>query len=94
MRTLQKRTSCTLFVIPDVKIEDYNVIIDGRICFHQPVNHKERKYYNIQKIVNYRGDDFTTSCLLDGHYFKDHQKIILIDLRKQQALDAAPKTIQ
>ena len=69
-------------------------MIDGRICFHQPVNHKERKYYNIQKIVNDRGDDFTTSCLLDCHYFKDHQKIILIDLSKQQALDAAPKLIQ
>ena len=69
-------------------------MIDGRICFHQPVNHKERKYYNTQKIVNDRGDDFMTSCLLDCHYFKDHQKIILIDLSKQKALDAAPKAIQ
>ena len=37
-----------------------------------------------------KGDDYTTGCLLDYHYFKKH-KMIAIDLSKQQALDADPK---
>ena len=35
-----------------------------------------------------------TGCLLDYCYFKDHYKIIAIDLSKQQALDAGPRGIQ
>ena len=40
------------------------------------------------------GDDYTTGWLLDYPYFKKHCKLIAIDLRKQQALDADPKAIQ
>ena len=32
--------------------------------------------------------------LLDYSYFKDHYKMIAIDLSKQQALDADPRAIQ
>ena len=32
-------------------------------------------------------DDYTTGCLLDYSYFKDHYKMIAIDLGKQQAFD-------
>ena len=36
----------------------------------------------------------TTGCLLDYSYFKDHYKIIAIDLSKQQALHADRRAIQ
>ena len=29
-----------------------------------------------------KGDDYTTDCLLDYSYFKDHFKMIAIDLSK------------
>ena len=77
MQTLQKEHHIHFF-IPDVEIEDYNVMIGGRNFFDQPVNHKERTYYNIQNIVNGRGEYITTSCLLDYHNFKDHHEIIII----------------
>ena len=32
--------------------------------------------------------------MLDYSYFKDHYKMIAIDLSKQQALDADPRAIQ
>ena len=35
-----------------------------------------------------------TGCLLDYTYFKKYYKRIAIDLIKQQALDADPRTIQ
>ena len=46
-----------------------------------------------KKIATGQGDDYTTGCLLDYNYFPKHYKMIAIDLRKQQALDADPKTI-
>ena len=53
-----------------------------------------KTYENIRKIATGQGDDYTTGCLLDYPYFKDHYKMIAIDLIKQQALDADPRAIQ
>ena len=53
-----------------------------------------KTYENIGKIATGQGDDYTTGCLLDYSYFKDHYKMIAIDLSKQQALDADPRAIQ
>ena len=51
-------------------------------------------YDNIRKIATGQGGDYTTGCLLDYSQFKKYQKMIAIDLSKQQALDADPKVIQ
>ena len=53
-----------------------------------------RRYDNIRKIEIDQGDDCTTGCLLDFNYFKNYYDMIAIDLNKQQALDADPKSIQ
>ena len=37
---------------------------------------------------------YTTGCLLDCNYFNKYNKMIAIDLSKQQAVDADPKAIQ
>ena len=50
-------------------------------------------YEIIRKIATVQGDDYTTGCLLDYAYFRDNYKMIAIDLDKQQALDADPRTI-
>ena len=53
-----------------------------------------KTYDNIQKFATGQGDDYTTVCFLDYPYFKDHYKMIAIDLSKQQVLDADLKAIQ
>ena len=53
-----------------------------------------RTYDNIRNIATGQGDDYTTGCLLDYNYFKEHYKMITIDLSKQQALDGDPEAIQ
>ena len=53
-----------------------------------------KTYENSRKIAVGHGDDYTTDCLLDYSYFKDHYRMIEIDLSKQQALDADPRAIQ
>ena len=79
------RRSYTRHYLPLVEIKDYNVMIDGRDFFDQPVKNDLITYDNIRKIV--------TGCLLDYLYFKNYYKIIAIDLSKQKALDADPKAI-
>ena len=41
-----------------------------------------KTFENIRKIATGQGDDYTTSCLLNYPYFKDHYKTIAIDLSK------------
>ena len=69
-------------------------MIDGRNFFDQPINSMTKTYKNIRKVAIGQGDDYATGCLLDYPYFKDHYKMIPIDLSKQQALDADPSAIQ
>ena len=88
------RTSHSNYYLPKVEIQDCNVMIDGKNFFDQPINSDLKTYENIRKIATGQGDDYTTGCLLDYSYFKDHYKMIAIDLSKQQALDADPRAIQ
>ena len=88
------RTSHSTYYLPKVEIKDYNVMIDGRNFFDQPINSDLKTYENIRKIATGQGDDYTTGCLLDYSYFKENYKMIAIDLSKQQVLDADPRAIQ
>ena len=69
-------------------------MIDGRNFFDQPINSMSKTYENIRKTATGKGDDYTTGCLLDYHYFKDNYKMIAIDLSKKQAIDADSRKIQ
>ena len=89
-----QRTSNKRYYIPNVEIKDYNVMIDGKNFFDQPINSMNKTYENIRKIATGQGDDYTTGCLLDYIYFKNYYKMIAVDLSKQQALDPDPKAIQ
>ena len=91
---IRQWTSYKQYFLPTVRKKDCNVIIDRRNVFGQPVKNDLRTYDNIWKIGTDLGDDYTTGWLLDYPYFKKHCKLIAIDLRKQQALDADPKAIQ
>ena len=68
-------------------------MIDSRNFFDQPTDSMAKTYKNIRKIARGQGDDYTTGCLLDYPYFKDHYKMIAVDLSKQRTLDASP-TVQ
>ena len=76
------------------KKKDYNVKIDGRNFFDQPISDDIKTYENIRKIAAGQGDDYTTGCLLDYHYFKENYKMIAIDLSKRKVLDGDPSAIQ
>ena len=78
----------------EIKIKDYNVMINGKNVFDQPVKNDKVTNENIVKVATGQRDDYTTGCLLDYTYFKKYYKMNAIDLSKQEALDANPKAIQ
>ena len=62
-------------------------MINGQKVVDPPRNNDQIKCDKIQKITNGQGDDYTTGFLLNYPYFKEYDKLIAIDLSKQQALD-------
>ena len=82
------------YFLPRVYITNYNVLIDARNFYDQPINDQIKNYDEIRKIATGKGDDYTTGCLLDYQYFKDHYQLIAVDLSKQKELDADPRAIQ
>ena len=79
------RTSFSKYYVPKVKIKDFNILIDVKPFFEIPVKNKEETYEAIIEMS--RSNDYTTGNLLDYEYFKDHYKVIAIDLSKQIELE-------
>ena len=79
---------------PRVKIENYNIEIDGINFYDQPINNSIKQYVEIRKISTGQGDDYTTGCLLEIVYFEKYYRLIAVDLSKQKALDADSRAIQ
>ena len=46
------------YFLPRVKIENYNIEIDGRNFYDQPINDLIKQYYKIRKILTGQGDDY------------------------------------
>ena len=68
------------YYIPNVETKDYNVMIDGKNFFDQPVKNDKVTYENIKNVATGQGDYYTTGCLLDYTYFKKYYKMIAIGL--------------
>ena len=65
-----------------------------RNFYDQPINDITKEYDEAIKWSTGYGDDYTTGCLLDYAYFKDHYRPIAVDLSKQKALDVDSTAIQ
>ena len=88
------RNSYRKYFVPRVDITSYNVLIDGRHFYDQPINDSNRKYYEIRKIATGKGDNYATGSLLDYDYFKKNYQLIAVDLSKQSELDADQRAIK
>ena len=80
--------------LPRGEIKNYNVLIDGRNFYDQPINDLIKQYDEIRKVSTGYGDDYATSFLLDYAYFKDNYKLFAVDLSKQKALEADSRASQ
>ena len=82
------------YFLPRVKIENYNIEIDGRNFYDQPINDSIKQFDEVRKISTGQGDDYATGCLLDFNYFEKKYRLIAADLSKEKALNADSRAIQ
>ena len=76
------------------EINNYNVLTHGKNFYDQPINDLIQQYDKVRKVSTVQGDGYTTAYLLDYAYFKDNYILIAVDLSKQKAVDADPRTTQ
>ena len=82
------------YYLPRIDLNKYNVIIDGRNFYDNPIESNIEKYRELKKVMIGKGEDYTTGSLLDFDYFKKHYKLVAVDLSKQKELDADLRAIQ
>ena len=81
------------YYLPRIDLEKYNVIIDGRHFYDNPIESDIEKYRELKKVMIGKGEDYTTGSLFDFNYFDKHYKLVAVDLSKQKELDADPRAI-
>ena len=81
------------YYLPRIELNKYNVIIDGRNFYDNPIESDIEKYRDLKKVMIGKVEDYTTGTLLDFNYFKKHYKLVAVDLSKQKELDADPRAI-
>ena len=82
------------YYLPRVDLKKYNVIIDGRNFYDNPIESDIEKYRELKKVMIGKGEDYTAGSLLDYDYFKKNYKLVAVDLFKQKELDADSRAIQ
>ena len=82
------------YYLPRIDLKKYNVIIDGRTFYDNPIESDIEKYRELKKVMIEKGEDYTTGYLLDYDYFKKNYRLAAVDFSKQKELDADPRAIQ
>ena len=82
------------YYLPRISLNEYNVVIDGRNFYDNPIENDIEKYGELKKVMIGTGEDYTTGSLLDYNYFDKHYKLVAVDLSKQKELDGNPRAIQ
>ena len=60
-----KRFKAKRYYLPIGIINNYNVIINGKNFYGQPIDSDIKRYKEIRKLAIGQGEDYTTGCLLD-----------------------------
>ena len=70
------------------------MIINVKSFYDQRIDSDIKRYEEIRKLTTGQGEDYTTGCLWDYDYIRNHYSLIAVDLSRQKELDADPKVIQ
>ena len=76
------RRSYSKHYTPTVQIKDYSVLVNRKAFFELSVKSMTETYEKTTDLGN--NDYYTTGNLLDCEYFKEHYKLIAIDLSKEK----------
>ena len=88
-----KRFNARKYYLPKDLIKNFNAIINQKNFYDQAIDSGIKRYEEIRKLTTDQGEGYTTGCLLDYDYIKNHYRLIVADLSRQKELDAHPKAI-
>ena len=74
-----KRYKARRYYSPIGIIKNCSVIINGKNFYHQLIDTDIKRYEKIIKLTTGQDEDYTTGCLLDYDYFKNHYRQISVD---------------
>ena len=74
-----KRFKTRRYYLTKGRIKNYNVIINGKNFYDQPIDSDIKRYKEIRKLTTVKVEDYTTRCLLNYGYTKDHYRSIAVD---------------
>ena len=78
------RDERTKYYLLRIDLKKYSIIIDGRNVYDNPIESDIKKYRELKKVMIGKGEDYTTGSVLDYDYFKNHYKLLAVDLSKQK----------
>ena len=79
-----KRFNAQRYYLPKGIIKNYNVIINGKNFYDQAIDSDKKREKEIRKLTTGQGEDYTTGCLLNYEYIKNHYRLITVDLSGQK----------
>ena len=75
--------------MPLVEGKDFNVLIDIKTFFDQPVKNKQEAFEKLIEMS--RNDDYTTRNLLDFSYHQNYYKFVDIDISRKTNTSIPPQ---
>ena len=82
------RFNAERYYLPNVIIKNYNMITYRKNVYDQLIDSDIKRYEEMEKITRRQGEYFTTRCFLEYEYFKNHYRLIAVDLCRKKLLDA------
>ena len=80
--------------LKDIIYQNELLIVVMSSSMEKTIDSDIKRYEEIRKLTTGQGEDYTTGCLLDYDYIKNHYRLMAVDLSRQKVLDAYPKSIQ
>ena len=75
-----KRFKAKRYYLPKGIIKNYNMIINGKSFYDQAIDSYIKRYGEIRTTGQFK--DYTTGCLLNYYYIKNHYRLIAVDLSR------------
>ena len=82
------------YYLTKVIVKTYNVIINRINFYEQATDSDIKSYKEIKRLTTGQGEDYSTGCLLNYDFIKNHYRLMAVDLSRQKELDADPKAIK
>ena len=77
-----KRFKTQKYYLSNGIIDNCNLIINEKNSYDQPIDSGIKRYEEIRKLTRAQGGHYTTGCLLDYDYIKNHYRLIAVDLKQ------------